>query len=520
MRKDKVIWIITGCLAITAVALTVFLFIRKYSNPQPVPPVPTSPPIQQTDQMHQMEQQYPDKKVLTWYMDEFALDGMSKERMIAFNDKLVEKGANFVLLWVPLASAEQYPHELQAYMDGTEQVDLFYSGLLFNNTSPRGEADSYMRSYQNDWLMPLDDIIPESLKNAFDSIYWDTLRINGKIYGFSTSPFYGRTNELLVSNGINTSSGIDANGIMKDLKSLTLLLDAQDVEYPIEFLSSLSTICCYLGYNWIESVVAMDTSGLAFNLLEDPAFIEYLETIRWFMEEGYVNPDPKSSYFTAPFILNDGYGAGFSLILGYQTHKLGNVSAISTNTVIGIAKKSKYPEEALTLLSWLVTDRELADLLVFGTEGEHYQVQDGRITGQTNTFLRWYTGLYQYTTPLLTEPLDKAELIRECNQQALLTSTTGFHFDNRGYVDTIDAIREKIQNYMNPTVTEVVTNEAGDEISRSTYIATHGILTGHDPDYKEKLTKLNNDVKAAGMYELVAEVNRQYVEWYAQYGRK
>ncbi len=77
----------------------------------------------------------------------------------------------------------------------SEAADIFYSGS-FN--TPRYASDG--------WLVPLDDIIDDELKDDIDETIWEQNMVDGKVY---TLPFQQLQNTLMVNKAMMENAGLD-----------------------------------------------------------------------------------------------------------------------------------------------------------------------------------------------------------------------------------------------------------------------------------------------------------------------
>ncbi|MCL2079996.1 MAG: hypothetical protein FWH17_09190 [Oscillospiraceae bacterium] len=528
MNKKILLYVSVVIVAAAITALSVFLIIRPTYpaelTPDPAYPTPTADPTDEDLLTFELPQwfidKYGDKDVLVWFIAEMALVGFTDERLIAFNDALLERGADFVLWFISPEGAfgvDDYQFELQSYIERDNQVDLIFTGVI--STGVYGKSNSYRNAYHNGLLLPLDSIMPDTLKDTFTFTEkrWAAMRINGEIYGFPTDPIYARVPTLEVK-GDEVPEGITS-----DLSSLLPFLDSldnQSDEYRLELLNHFEAVCNYLGYYYIGGGVAIDYEGQAFNLFEDDAFNTYVATARQFVETGYIipEPDPELPPLSAMVYIGSGGAGDVMSNLERKSYVIGDEFNILTeSSAVGIAKTSRHPEKALTLMSLLLSDRELADLLVYGVSDIDYRLEDGIVFSQAPQFMTWCTGLYAFTSPSHSDVLAKGEVLDRYNEQAQVCPITGFYFDDRGHEEAMLALVEIVDAYVFPPIVE--TYNVGGEVVIISNLPTHGILTGHEPNWANILAQLNTELKSAGIDAMVSEINGQYAEWHTIYGR-
>lgn len=463
-----------------------------------------------------IQEQYPDKKVLVWLMDEYALSNMTEAWLTAFNDKLIEKGADFVLQMQRVSSFYEYYDEIKSHIKDGDQVDILYTGGTLDLGKAGGMSDSYMYAYQNDLLMPLDDYFNseagQALYEVFDEKCWKSVSINGEIYGFNISPHIGMVSTVLATNEVIDKYNLDSDGVTNDLTSLLpMVASMSDEEYPVEFNDNLQEIMMFLGYEFIELPIALDAERGAFNFFEDSKCTDYLESVRSFYELGYLDPNTQGERWSASITLPlDGIPDLFDSFIDYVYWPVTTLKVETEKSAVGISKTSQYPEECIQLFSWLYTDRELADLLLYGVEGVNYSLDNGLVVpageNTLNPFLKWNTGLILFTTPSSTDIDNKYESYAEYNATAKMSSLVGFHFNSLGLEDKILELNTIVEKYT--VLIEEDKNYAGNDVE-----VYRTFLTGYDQNLDETLNALNAELKTAGIDELIDEVNRQYDEW-------
>ncbi|MDR2590190.1 MAG: hypothetical protein LBC71_04290 [Oscillospiraceae bacterium] len=488
------------------------------------------------------DDRYNDKNTIVWVFDALVLSSISLDRLYAFNDALLAKGADFILEIVALESYRQldylsdidatgihkeniiiynqnmhYFNNLKTFIDNGNQADIIFTGVTHANLL--GINDSYMLAYQNDLLLPLDDILPDTIKNAFSSNYWETLKINSNIYGFRMDPIYAYSSLLLVKNEPIPY------GITRELITLLPLLDQMPEEFPLSLPNDITTISEHLGYRLIAASIAIDNSGRSFNLFEDQSFLTYISDAFSLFEKGYIYSETNSSlYFTnypEPSVIVAGRGNSNDIIDMskwmplFTTHIFDDDLYLDTaRSAIGIYNQSQYPQEALTLFSWLLSDRELADLLVFGVLDVDFQVENGIVVNSGFNMLPLLTGLYSFTSPTDDDVIKKGNALYEHNERASISNITGFRFNSKEYEETLYKLNELINIAIYSDIIET-DSETIFEVKDT----PHSFINGGDSDYIKTLTWLNEEMKNAGLINLLDEISRQYLVWNEIVGR-
>lgn len=464
-----------------------------------------------------IEQRYPDKKVLVWLNNSDGLRFLTEDRLIAFNDKLVEKGSDFVLQMYSIDVNEgaiaEYYSQMKYMIESGEQVDLVFTGQTLNDGAADGISDPYMYAYQNELLMPLDEYLNSdaglALYQALGENHWKSVDIDGKIYGLAW-PVYGQTANLMVDKEVASRYNLDLTNITNDINSLVPILEQmKDEEYPVDFFDTLPSIMKLLEYEFISLPIALDAERGAFNLFEDTKCIDYLKTVRSLLEQGYINSDINADIGITPLTLPTTNVPDMLLYPDRFTQYLLPIAPAKLDTARvanGIAKTSQYPNECIQLLSWLYTDVELADLLAYGVEGVDYRLdEEGRVApisedGQISWELPWFLGFISNTTENTIDAVDSKQCPKY-NEGLETTPIVGFHFNNQGLEDKLLELNRIVEKY-----TIIYEEESTIPIYRS-------FLTGHDSELTTTLASLNQDLKEAGLDELIVEVNRQFNNW-------
>ena|GEM_PF-1645294 len=462
---------------------------------------------------------------LTWLVDEIALWGVTPARLDAFNVKLMEKGANFVLSIVPIPGAtseSNYTEEIRSYIESGKQADLIFTGVGFSGGLPNGVNDSYLSAWQNDFLLPLGAYLRSEhglpLYEQFSEHFWDACAINGEIYGIDILSALGSFPTIRIDSAFLARHQLSPPGNVNELEALAPILASiplTNEKYPIELPAMSKNIMGFLGYDYVNMSVAMDPRHPergAFNLFEDEAFLAYLKTARRFVETGYINPDKQAEYGESSISV---LGADPISLIERQEQdavywQFGELQVETARIVTGVSRTTQHFDEAATLLTMLYTDRELADILAHGVEGTDYQRIDGVVHTSTGSpgaiFLRTFSGLTFFSSPMSDEKSDLRDTAyADYMSVAALSPLAGFHFDDRGWEETVSAVNNAVWDYT--TAEESDTTNLDNALPVRVY---RGPLTGHDEHYEDTLASLRQELKRVGIDDLIEEINRQY----------
>lgn len=250
------------------------------------------------------------------------------------------------------------------------------------------------------------------------------------------------------------------------------------------------------------------------NQYESAEWVEAYKLMKEWYEAGYIAVDSDQhedsgaefqtgGYFATTASLKPGKGAEFSI------NGVASTEIPMTNTVIrtkdvggsmlAIVEGSQSPEKAMEFIGLLESDKVLLNMFVFGLEGVHYTVAgEDRIEiteqGTNNYSMKgnaWMFGnqLMNFTTT--EEAEDKWEQFEAFNAAGVQVLSLGFNYD--------------------PTNTNAIATAVRDVKDRYNLLFT-GTMEG---DIDANIAQFNADLYAAGLQELLDDVQAQYDAWKA-----
>ena len=171
-------------------------------------------------------------------------------------------------------------------------------------------------------------------------------------------------------------------------------------------------------------------------------------------------------------------------------------SIVNTNWMIPASTVNA--DKAMEFLNLMYTDSTVANLLINGIEGVHYEEnEDGTISYidkdncKYQQYLGWAYGNQFITKVWSGNDLDVYDQTREFNNEAVKSKALGFSFDNSNVVNELTACNNVATKYRTSL-------ECGEV----------------DPD--EVLPKFIEELKAAGIDKIVAEKQAQLDSWSAK----
>jgi putative aldouronate transport system substrate-binding protein len=389
--------------------------------------------------------------------------------------------------------------------------------------------NDYLQNAQRGVFLPLNDYLEKEGKGMYDAIdsrFWEAARVNGTIYGVPTEkeisnmPMWVFTKEYVDKYNIPYQDIHD----LEDLEPwLKLIKENEPDVVPLYVLKDfglqpyMDTIQSPVGIEYGDDTLTVK------NLYETEKFASYVETMRKYYLAGYINPDAATAVkdnSVKRFVTRD-VGQPFaeniwSKDLGYPVVASSITPPQVTNgsargAMTAISANTHYPEKCVEFLNLVNTDEYLRNLLNYGIEGVHYEkvpvpeeektaAKDRPYTydvkvrllpkAKDYTVPYWVQGGMFNTYVLEADPVDKWAIFKEFNDEAEKTPATGFDFN-------VDPVSIQVAAFGN-IMSEYTSTLYSGSVEPSEYI----------PD-------LNKKLKAAGIQDVIDEMQRQIDQWKA-----
>ncbi|MBD2843867.1 ABC transporter substrate-binding protein [Paenibacillus sp. IB182496] len=451
----------------------------------------------------------------------------SQKVWAAFNERLQAYLPNTKVEFEVIPAAE-YQERWQLMAASREKVDLAWHGWVI----------PYADEVRRGSYMPLDDLLadhaPELMKEFPDWV-WEKSKIDGQIYSvpnfqmMASTPVGLKMPEALLPY-------MDVENVTEMLGDRTEPLREEQIHILESYLMNLKEAGkLQEGFNpwnfeWIQSTGYSTVANLAVadqdfhvvNLYEtDNMRLIYDTASKWY-EEGFIRQDILTiddarkfegveggdvmwMHNYTPFSAeSESLSNGFPIaVLPLTTAYTVSSSASGTNMVI--PSTSEHPERAIQLLELMNTEKgkELYRMLVWGLEGEHYEVvgenkiqtldYEGAPDSNSNYGLdKWAVGNTLHGFETQVDPEGYLDYVKEVHEKAVRAPLYGFQMNPEPVRTEIAQIAAVIGEYH--------------EVLRS-----GGVRNG-DQYYEEFLDKL----RAAGSERLIEEAQKQIDEWRAE----
>ncbi|MBQ8628724.1 MAG: ABC transporter substrate-binding protein [Prevotella sp.] len=444
---------------------------------------------------------------LTWYiMGDTTLRDNNEVFQMASDMVYEDLGYRLNIKPIDMAS---YSDKMKMIIAGGEEWDICWTSNWCND---------YAANVSNGAYLQLDDLLDEvpALKESINEKIWEGVRSNGGIYGVPVQQIMARNSAVSMPLEFWEKYN-DTLVNVKDYQDMDAFMQAFGTDYP-----NIARV----GFGWqnlmydqnierIANPVAIDLEGPAdeikvYNMYETEKYKELILLRREWTEKGYSRKGTDGNASTSnkkpeqePWVI-DCYKPGYETMREASVKYPVKAFTISDNyltndgiqaTIHSINYASKHPVEALKFLEYANTTPEFVNLLVYGIEGKHYEKIDDVTVRRTDTTgyqnSDWCIANVFNTYVMEGQPADAHVQTKQMNDNAKTSRILGFNLNR-------DAIKVQLANCIS------VLNEYQAQLEEGLVENPEAVLN-----------EMNAKLKAAGVDEVVAEVQRQIDEWLA-----
>ena len=472
-----------------------------------------------------IQAQYPDKTVLVWTFEGTMWEQLTPFRSKEINEYLDSLGCDFAVCFKPVwgsATNDQnayYNYCIEEMIADGEQFDLIN---VLMKSAEEGIPNAYHHAVQRGLFAPLDEYFDtETGRKLYDVMpanHWESLRVNGSIYGVDGNmDSMGLDYGYYVNKELADKYGYDLSKPIEE--QLDLLREVKEKEY-------LNYDAFAFNKGTLDDPIAYFTSSMAITpavywdeeqhtavcTLDNPEYLEKLSFFDMLSKEGllsYAVGGSSRLWFIAQTNLIGGYAAYHNstepIELYYETvDSFGEDKVVEVYPVFsepravqasycatGICSASQNKDKAFELLALTQTDPYLNNLMVYGIEGVDYHLNEkGNSADLLNSFNYFrYANLMicvKSDYPYRRSPDVTAEEYEAMYQNAVIGEDMDFAFDGRGLKKEIYATNLVIESFS---------------------------LPGSDRTLEEALAELRERLDNAGLQKIIDECNRQYEEY-------
>jgi putative aldouronate transport system substrate-binding protein len=429
--------------------------------------------------------------------------------------KITKKKINATVKILPI-SIGVWAQQLNLMSSAGEKLDLFFElGQAYSSDVALGK------------LVPLDDLLNkygQGIKQQIDVDYLSSTKVNGKIYAVPVVKDY--------------TTGIPGIVMRKDLVEkykidVSSIKSIDDLDRVFKIIKDNEPNIVPLGaglaipsskYVWYDKLgdsfgvlPGFDNGLKVVNLYETKEYEDYLNKVHSWFKAGYINKDAATSQVNPSDMVRA--DKAFSYFVGLKPGGLEGESMLSGRELVfapllpkayattsdtlqslwAISNNSANPERAMMFLNLLYTDKDLANLFLYGIEGKHYvKVSettidyppgiDAETVGYSNQIWLVPNASIAYTRKTDAPEIWKQTL--EANKNAVKSKALGFMFNSEPVKNEVTALNNVVLQY------------------------GKGLETG-TLDPAEKLQEFRAKLKAAGIDKVIAEKQKQLDAWAA-----
>ncbi len=415
--------------------------------------------------------------------------GCSRETFDRVLEEINRRLRSELQLQLQVDFVESGQQELTRYLMETPDADLIY-------------VSDFQDSVRNQFFLPLDDLLSENGQGILEILpeeYLETGKMNGIQYGLVRNIEMCAAKGLVMRSDLLEKYEIDADQLRswEDVEQVLAVIREHEADvYGVVADMALPFDALTDGMAVLE-----EENGCIVNFYESRKCREWFEMLYRWGEKGYLYDLENYRYpqgRTRPFLYQlMQEGRLFSYMVNYKpgiaVQEEQNCGMAMTEVRIddpvmnashtgrsqwGIYSGSSHPGEAMQILNFLYTDKEINDLFCNGTEGE-----EGYL------FNRNWMLPNGYCADEGAEGQESlTERVAAFNQGAVRSPALGFWFDNKNVVVETEACEAVVEKYL------------------------PGFLCGRfDPE--KMLSAMCKELKESGIDVIVEEKQRQYDEW-------
>lgn len=376
-----------------------------------------------------------------------------------------------------------------------------------------------------DFYANASDTFKETIQEM-DSEFDETIKattVNGKLYALPRVGTNGANTCLAIAEPFASEFGIKG-GEEWTLDDVDAFLEQVHEKYPDKYaiVPQGPGLMTNGGWTWdslgddsmVGVINAFGTDMTVHNLYDDEEFLRLCDYTRSWYEKGYMmqdclsNTEASTTLFTGMGVScfnvgnNHEFGGGNDVLKSVFLTKDKMVTSNASVICYGINANTKDPEAAWKAMELIYTHPEISPVFETGIEGVHYVLDDNGNAvypeGKDNSNVG-YNGVFEkwdypnnYMGPDTTGNGRLAEVLQEYKENVVQMSPAfGFCFDSEPVVDAYTACVNVMSKYTQPLLMGAV-------------------------DPAEIIPQANEELKQAGIDEVIAEKQRQLDEWLSQ----
>ena len=415
-----------------------------------------------------------------------------------------------------IVQSSSYKETMTLMLSGSEQLDIMGAPSTLIPSAVAGEQIRDLGELLDEYGQGIKDVLGEEILGCglFDGVQYCLPVVCDTALGLG---YYIMRKDICDKYGIDVDAIESYDDLTEAFQTvhdnepdLTIVAPANAGNSFMQFSCTWDKLGNYFGVldHWGEE------SFEVVDLFETDSYKEYLKVMRDWYERGFISADITNATDSGSVQMKAGtlfaqansnkpgmltqeeMTAGCELV-GAQV--LPSITWTGNNWQWCIPENAEYPEEAMQFLNLLYTDADILNTIVYGLEGEDYEIRDdGRIgypegidsssVGYSLANMLWSFGNEFNAYVWETNDPDVWEQTKEWNTQGKFSKAYGFVFDPTPVQNEIAAVQNVYDQYKMSLECGLV-----------------------DPD--ETLPKMVEEMKKAGLDEIIAEKQDQLDSW-------
>lgn len=410
----------------------------------------------------------------------------------------------------PIVSSD-YKNQLNLIVSGNEHYDIAYVTDLTTYVG-------------NGAIIDITDLMAEHGQEALSYLgkYADACVVGGRLYGLSPIKNMASQYGYMIRKDLVEKYNLDFSGVTKEEDLTPIFAQLKEHEPNMTMVAAEANANPFyddrstfdgLGDN-IGVLMDQGQNLEVVDLFETDFFLNQCKLHREWYKAGYIPADIATASEASQDMIRAGMLAGYTCTLkaGIEQEKQAKTGFEMLSVPLGpvftssnllskcwtILYNSPNPEAAAKVMNLMYSDETFLNLWHWGIEGEHYQkTENGTITfvdGQDSkscTYyhsMNWMLGNQLITYVAEPETADLWDRMKEFNDSSIISKAFGFLYDSSPVKNQYTACKNVYDKYV--------------------VALTNGTL-----DVEENLPKFIDELKTAGIDDIIAEKQAQLNEW-------
>lgn len=377
-----------------------------------------------------------------------------------------------------ISDSGSYNQTITLALSSGQQVDIVSTLLAsYSNMVNQG----YLMDLEEDGLI---QTYGQGIIDVIGQNYVDACRVGGVLYGVTNTRDYASGRGCIAVgteylDAIGYEAPADAEEIIHitadELEDIFVKLHTQfpdlEVYRPADNDLVQQTLVDQIGGNNFGVLLGTSDELKIVNLFETDEYMNFCKRVYNWNQLGYISRDAAADTTNVAVLVKEGVlmaygtggkpgskvqesgGCGKDMTI-FQTREDYVPSSAVATWPWAIPITTANPEAAMVLMNELYTNAELADLIIYGIEGTHYEItEDGFLDANAGTSpdtystLNWLYPNQFASTVTVGNSVDLWERTKTFNEEAKKSPASGFAFDSTSIATEQTAVTNVYEEY-------------------------------------------------------------------------